>query len=271
MTKNPFTVYLRLLGFEAPPSGLDGLRQLIQAHLYRIPFENVSKLLLFAEEKRGRPIGIAEFLDNIQHHDLGGTCYTSNPFFAELLHECGYDAELLSADMNTPHVHSCIRVNLDGRAWHVDVGYASPFLEPVPLDSLPYAFERGNMRWVFERAADGRLACREFTAGNEVHGYRVNEERRDYEFFRNIITDSFQRGRTFMGLLRLVRIFPDRTVELKNRTMRIHRGTSSTEATLSSMEELREAVNNLFLIPRCPVEKAVAILREINGTDLFSE
>ncbi len=43
---DPYQRYLRLLGVDAPPSGLEGLRMLIGRHFAAVPFENVSKLLL---------------------------------------------------------------------------------------------------------------------------------------------------------------------------------------------------------------------------------
>ena len=118
--------YLRLLGIRDFPVGLEGLRQLVRAHLVRVPFENVSKLLLFAREGAGRPITLAQFLDGIEHEDLGGTCYSSNPFLAELLAALGYECTLLGADMSAPDVHTSIRVRLDGHDYHVDAGPRPP-------------------------------------------------------------------------------------------------------------------------------------------------
>jgi arylamine N-acetyltransferase len=267
--RDPFQRYLRLLGFESQPEGLDGLGRLVRAHLLRVPFENVSKLLLFDREGTGRLNTLDEFLDGVEHQDLGGTCYTSNPFLTELLRELGYEADLHSADMNTPNVHSCIRVRVNGRAYHVDVGNAAPFLEPFPLDALPYEFLRGEMKWIFDQGEDRRLRCRVFSRGEHVHGYTANESPCTHEDFREVVLDSFQPGRTFMGLLRIVRIFPEHTVELKNRTLRLHRGTTTTEATLNSLAELRHAVDTQFLMPRCPVERAVEILERINGIEFF--
>src|SRR5437870_9944573 len=104
--------YLRVLGIDGIPSGLDGLRLIVRRHLIRVPFENVSKLLLFEREGGGRAFTLPEFLDGIEHHDLGGTCYTCNPYLSELLRSLGYHADLLGADMTTPNVHTCIRVHL---------------------------------------------------------------------------------------------------------------------------------------------------------------
>lgn len=269
--RQAFQRYAALLGHVPGTPKHESLRRLVYGHVVRVPFENVSKLLLYGREKAGRLTTIDEFLDGIEHHDLGGTCYSSNPFFAELLRELGYDAELLGADMNSPNVHTSVRVRLDGYEYHVDVGNASPFLEPIRLDQLPQCVSRGNMRWVFDRATDGRLEVKVYSGEQHVHGYKVNEKPHELEFFRSIVCDSFERGRTFMSLLRLVRIFPEHTVELKDRTLRVHRGTETVERRLESQAEVREAVNTQFLMPRCPVEKAVEILESINGISFFSE
>ena len=74
-----------------------------------------------------------------------------------------------------------------------------------------------------------------------------------------------------MGLLRLVRIFPEHTVELKNCSLRIHRGRETTERTLTSMSDLQRLVDTEFLMPLCPVEKAVEILERLNGFDFFAQ
>lgn len=266
-----FDRYLHFLGGHAQEPSLESLNALVHAHITRVPFENVSKLLLFGREHRGRMSTFQEFLDGLEHHDLGGTCYTCNPFFTDLLQHLGYEPELRSADMNTPHVHSSIRVFLNGREYHVDVGNAAPFTSAVPLDALPFKFSRGEMTWIFDRGEDGRVRCTVLARGERVHGYQVNEQKQSFEFFHDIIVDSFQPGRTFMSLLRLVRIFPEHTVELKDRTLRIHCGNQTVERTIANMQELRAAVNTEFLMPRCPVEQAVKILQSITGADFFAE
>src|ERR1035438_3528771 len=102
----PFQRYLRLLGIVGRPSGLDGLRTLVRWHLAAVPFENISKLLLVDRERTGRVTTLTEFLDGIEYSDLGGTCYTNNPYLTELLRDLGYDADLLGADMGHPNVRS---------------------------------------------------------------------------------------------------------------------------------------------------------------------
>lgn len=214
--------YLALLDIspgDASPT-LANLSAIVRRHLVRVPFENVSKLLLFSREGAGRPLTLAEFLDGIERHDFGGTCYSSNPFLAELLSALGYDASLLGADMSEPNVHTSIRVGLDGRAWHVDVGYAAPFLEPIPLDRLPWTTALGRDRYVFELAATKETAdcgglnrgelvqCYEmthYTDGERRHGYVVHAPPRRFSFFHPTIVRSFGRDWTFMRNLRITR------------------------------------------------------------------
>lgn len=244
------------------------MRTLVRAHLIRVPFENVSKLLLFSREGAGRPIALEEFLDGIEHHDLGGTCYSSNPFLAELLGALGYDVTLLGADMSRPNVHTSIRVRLDGIQYHVDVGYAAPFHEPIALSALPYELVSGRDRYVLTGAGEGHQMTM-FTDGVRRHGYVVHPPPRPASYFHPVIFDSFAPERTFMRCLRITRFFEDEAVELRNcRLLRIA-GTKVVERTIRSMDELRQAVDEEFLMPRCRIEDAVRTLERLNAREFF--
>jgi N-hydroxyarylamine O-acetyltransferase len=260
--------YLRLLGLAEPPVGVSGLHDLVHRHLCRVPFENVSKLLLFGREGRGRVTTMAEFLDGIEQCDLGGTCYTSNPFLADLLGALGYDAALYAADMDTPNVHTSIRVQLAGRQWHIDVGYAGPFSNPIPLDRLPYETAWGNDRYVFDRHGEGHMMT-VFTNGERRHGYVVHAPARAASFFDPVVLQSFEPGRTFMRCLRITRFFEDRAVELRNRRLLRVSAGRVRETSVDSMADLRRAVNEEFQMPRCRIEEAVAVLERLNRREFF--
>jgi arylamine N-acetyltransferase len=264
----PHRDYLRLLGVAGGPTGLDGLRDLVGRHVRRVPFENVSKLLLIGREGKGRLTTLDEFLDGIEHHDLGGTCYTSNPFLFELLVALGYDADLLGADMSSPNVHTSIRVRVDGRAYHVDTGYAAPFFEPMALDDLPRTIPWGGNRYVLERRGDAHEVSI-VTDGPRRHGYVVRQPPRQPSFFHPIVMRSFEPGRTFMRCLRITRYFDDRAVELRNRRLLHLSATSASERIIESLGELRRAMDDEFLMPRCDVETAVATLERLNQRDFF--
>jgi arylamine N-acetyltransferase len=258
--------YLRVLGIDGTPSGLDGLRALVRAHVIRVPFENISKLLLFGRERNARALTLAEFLDGIEHHDLGGTCYSSNPFLAQLLRALGYDADLLGADMSEPNVHTCIRVRVDGFEYHVDAGYGSPFYEPMRLDALPHAIDWGRCRYVLEPSdRSGVLVMSHFEDGRRKHGYVVHPPARDPGFFLPIVISSFEPSRTFMRCIRIARFFDGYSVDLRDRLLTISRPGSSSDSRLDTAAELRDALDDVLRMPRCPVEEALAVYERLNG------
>jgi arylamine N-acetyltransferase len=262
--------YLRLLGVEEPVSGLSGLERIVMAHVCRVPFENVSKLLLIGREGAGRVTRLDDFLDGIEYQDMGGTCYSSNPFLVQLLRALGYDADLLGADMSAPNVHTVIRVRLDGAEWHVDAGYGGPFRRPIRLDSLPETLVSGDLRFVFYRSADNDVELSLMRGETRLHGYVVHGPARSFEFFHPIILDSFLPGQHFMTNLRLIRHFEDgRAAELLNSTLTLHRDGESRVLELRNSAELRSVVVDELAMPRCPIEEAVDVLERMSGQTLF--
>lgn len=261
--------YLRLLGIADSPTGVEGLRSLVRRHLVRVPFENVSKLLLYEREGAGRPVTLPEFLDGIEHQDLGGTCYSSNPFLAELLQALGYDAVLLAADMSEPDVHTSIRVRADGREYHVDVGYAAPFFGPIPLDDLPCELSYGRDTYVLDRVPAG-YEMTFYSNGERRHGYVVHEPPRSTAFFHPTIVRSFEPARTFMRCLRITRFLDSGgAIELRNRRLLQTSGDTATERQIASLDELRQVVTRQFAMPRCPVDHAIAVLERVNRRQFF--
>ena len=68
--------YLAILGVAPRKPSLEALRELLAAHLTRIPFENISKL--YYRKRLGLvnlpPIRL--YLDGIDKYHFGGTCYS---------------------------------------------------------------------------------------------------------------------------------------------------------------------------------------------------
>ena len=262
--------YLRLLGFDTPPNGLDGLRRIVHAQVSRVPFENVSKLLLFGRERRGRITTLSEYLDGIEHSDLGGTCYTANPYFAELLQAIGYDPDLLGATMSTPNVHTCIRVRLAGAEYHVDVGFGAPFRTPVALDQLPAEITDGYERFLLRRSDDnGELTVGVYSGRDRLHGYRVHDVPRSFDFFHQTILDSYARGKTFMSCLRIARFSETGSAHLRDRLLTITEGGKQSAREIANMEELEAAAAGPLGMPRCRINEAVSVLEEVTGQRFF--
>jgi arylamine N-acetyltransferase len=128
------TEYLRLLGVSAREPNLSALKNLVRAQMMRVPFENISKLK-WKHESGGAGIpDLKRYLRGIRDYNFGGTCYTNASHFHSLLAHLGYDVKLCGADMSQPDVHLVNVVRIDNREYLVDVGYAAPFLEPLPFD-----------------------------------------------------------------------------------------------------------------------------------------
>lgn len=268
MPPEPYGRYLRLLGFESLPNGLAGLEELVRRHLCRVPFENVSKLLLLNREGAGRVPTIGEFLDGIEFRDLGGTCYTNNPFLHRLLVAIGYDAQLLGADMQQANVHTVIRVQLGGAAYHIDVGYAAPLRRPITFDEMPVAIQEGELRYELFRNGDG-CEMRVSTDSGYVHGYHAHAVARSYDFFKQVVLESYLPGKTFMNCLRITRFFEEHSIELKDDVLTIRKGSVKTQRNLRSRAELRDVVDHDLAMPKCPVEEGLDVLERIAGRQIF--
>jgi N-hydroxyarylamine O-acetyltransferase len=141
--------YLSLLGVSATIPDLDTLVRLVRAHVLTVPFENVSKLYYGKTGSVDAAMDLTQYLDGIERHHFGGTCYAGAFHLNQLLRELGFRAALCGADMRRPDVHLVNVVSLGGREYLVDVGYAAPFIEPMPMD-VPEAYDirRGTDRYV---------------------------------------------------------------------------------------------------------------------------
>ena len=111
------------------------LRALHLAHLFSVPFENLSI-------HAGEPIVLNEdaLFRKIVTKKRGGFCYECNGLFAGLLRALGFEVAMLGAGVahreggfSPIFDHMALMVALDER-WLVDVGFGESFLEPLLLD-----------------------------------------------------------------------------------------------------------------------------------------
>jgi N-hydroxyarylamine O-acetyltransferase len=120
---------------DAAPS-LALLRALHQAHMFTVPFENLSI-------HYGQPIVLedAALYDKIVTRRRGGFCYELNGLFTWLLRGLGYEVSLLAAEVaraaggfGAPFDHLTLRVHsLQGTDWLADVGFGDSFWQPLRL------------------------------------------------------------------------------------------------------------------------------------------
>jgi N-hydroxyarylamine O-acetyltransferase len=112
------------------------LRALQVAHLFAVPFENLSI-------HAGEPIVLEEnaLFGKIVENRRGGFCYEANGLFAGLLRALGFKVDMLSAGVakreggfGPDFDHMTLMVTLAER-WLVDVGFGDSFVEPLLLDA----------------------------------------------------------------------------------------------------------------------------------------
>jgi N-hydroxyarylamine O-acetyltransferase len=240
--------FLAILGIDPKTPGIDALTELVRAHLLRIPFENISKLYRWRRQGLAGLVHLSEYLDGIEQHQFGGTCYTINFHLHELLVALGYDVLLCGADMRRPDVHLVNIVRVAGREFLVDAGYAAPFLIPMPLDlTTDHVVSLGRDRYVLSpRDAQGRSRLSLLRDGIKRHGYLVKPASRTIDEFAVVIADSFRPGATFLNSVLLARFGDAYSLVLHNLTSIETRGDTVALSTFPSIAELIEAIEREF-------------------------
>lgn len=254
--------YLAILRVARREPSLEALRELLAAHLTRIPFENISKLYY---RKRYGLVNLPKielYLDGIDKHHFGGTCYSNNYHFYRLLRSLGYEAKLCAADMRTPQVHALNMIMIEGREYLADTGYGAPLLEPIPRDlAVDHEIMLGRDRYVLKpQDANGCSRLELYRDGVLQHGYLAKPEPKTIEDFSTVIAASFSADATFLNSVLLVRFYPGRSVLIHNLALVESEGNKSAVHVLANRDQLIDAIEQHFGIKREIVSEAVAQL-----------
>ena len=243
--------YLSILDVPRRKPDVDALFELVSEHLVRIPFENISKLYYKKHNDLHALPGLEPFLDGIERFNFGGTCYTNNFYLYQLLANLGYQTMLCGADMSNPDVHLVSIVTLKNREYLVDVGYAAPFLRPMPRDlAIDYVIELGRDRYILKpQNAQGCSRMELYRDGNLKHGYLVKPVPRQIRDFEHVIAASYREEATFMNALLLARFYPNRSIVIDNLNVIESEGTESRIKTLPGPDELVRTIHEYFSIP----------------------
>lgn len=262
MTDDQAARYLRLLGIEARPPSHAALAELVAAHLARVPFENVTKLLAHGRGQAPGTPACDRFLDGVEHANLGGTCFACGFHVHDLLVHLGYDVSLCGAAMARPDVHVVNVVRLDGREWLVDVGYGAPLTAPLPLDADEpvTAAVLGRDRWVLRPNDGGRAWVEHERDGEVVHGYAVDPTPRERAHFAGAIADSFAPEAEFLTRLRIVSHRPERSVLVRDRRVTVVSEGIARVKELNGAAEVAGVVEALVGVPAQMTREAIGFL-----------
>ena len=148
--------YLDRLGLAAPAAPTPGaLRDLLRAHVRRVPFEN-----LLIQLDRPATLRTDETAVRIAHGG-GGYCLELNRTFGVLLTALGFDVSEHEGrcwvgepnPLDAPVNHLALTVRcVDGSWWFAEVGMSDAICEPIPLE--PGRYRQGPFDYRLEAIND---------------------------------------------------------------------------------------------------------------------
>jgi N-hydroxyarylamine O-acetyltransferase len=262
-----FDKYLELLEVEKSPPGFELLKRIVRAHLIRIPFENISKLL---QKKHGIKYipDLSTFLAGIEKYNFGGTCYTNNYYLYLLLKKLGYEIILCGADMKMPDVHLISIVKIDGQGYLVDAGYAAPFFEPMPLYLREdYITSFGVEKFILKPVdTNGVSKIEQYLNGELKHWYTLKPRRRKIEEFRKVIESSYSDDAVFMNALRITKFSSNGSLVLRNLQLTETAGRE-TSVSVIAFDNIPAVVEDKFGMPAELIKQAANSIKKLR--DIF--
>lgn len=261
-----FGKYINLLGINPNEPSFEALNEIVKAHLTKVPFENISKLLFKKQGLQTIP-ALPQYLEGIEKYNFGGTCYSNNYYLFLLLKHLGYDVKLCGADMNNPDVHIVSIVKIDRHEFIVDVGYAAPFMQPLPRYlKKDYKFTFGYEKYVLKpQDKTGCSKIEQYVKGELKHGYKAKPIPRNINFFRNVIEDSYRDDATFMNAVVIVKFLKNGSVVLRNFSLI---QTLDNKVTVKKLnpDDLPSVIENSFGIQKSIAVEAMSVLGELKDT-----
>ena len=263
-----FEKYLELLGISKSEPDLDFLRRIVKAHLIKIPFENISKLLYKKQGLNHIP-DLSTYLNGIESYNFGGTCYANNYYLYSILKHLGYNVKLCGADMKNPDVHLISIVTIDGSEYIVDGGYAAPFLVPLPRDlEEDYVVTLGNEKYIIKPKDElGRTKVEQYYEENLQHWYTAKPRGRLIEEFDKVIKDSYSDDAIFMNAIRITKFSEVGSVVIKNLSLTENINNESSTIQIL-LKEIPSVIERKLGIPKDIVKKAVCHFKELK--DIYS-
>lgn len=268
--------YLSILNVPLQKPSYNFLEQICQAHLNTFPFENISKLLALHQNKsmNSEIPNIKQFTTNHTDYNFGGTCYTLNSSLLTLLRELGFSCYHIMLGKE----HIGIIVDLDERRYYVDVGAAAPFFKPVRFESkhdngahfgkdevclLPVDLNNNEFKYI--RYTNGKQNGKtwHFNANQAV---TIND-------FREVIKKSYMSAAPFISIFRcqLYQTDQKRCVSIVNNKFSIQYSSGEIEVHfLSSLQQIRQVIEEEFRLPKLPVEEAIEVLNDMK-VNIFAD
>jgi len=251
--------YLDYLQIPVQQPSYSYLQTILQAHLKRIPFENVTKIIQYAkgtEEDQWVP-NVETFVDRLHQWRSGGNCFSQAYSLYHLLQQLGFETNYRYFEPT----HLVVEVILD-RPYLVDVSfnfpYTRPFVENEPYyqiylgDELIYDYDTQLDRWKLTRKLFGEV----------MQTKVLHPEPLGWEEILPIVKKSYDRKNKFMQNLYLNKLDGDRHLTLRNKTL-IERTASGIEELELDERDIDHILKEEFNRPNLPWWQAVHILQSV--------
>lgn len=261
--------YLHILKLKIEQPDVRFLTKLIRSHLQQFPFENVGKLIEAGESIEARAsMSVDSFLYRRQVYQMGGTCYTLNIHFQQLLQALGFSTRLIY--LNEDHVSVRVETNQPGAPpYFVDVGTTAPLFEPIPLrrgmerskkfdgEQLLFHYQKDAQLYRYIRMKDGKQA-------DESWAFDPETEAGEAEL-RDRVCRSYGEDAPYMNQLRLQLWFPEKylLLSLKNNKFIARKANGATVTKyIHDFPALERVVQEDFRLRYLPVLQAASQLEK---------
>jgi N-hydroxyarylamine O-acetyltransferase len=257
--------YLERIAFAgAPRADIASLNRLAANHAAEIAFENLNPLLGLPI-----PLDLAAVEDKLVRQRRGGYCFEHNRLLAAALREIGFEVTELAArvlwnqpeDAVTARSHMLLRVDLDGAAWIVDVGFGGLTLtgalrlQPDIAQATPH--ERFRL---VESSGDWRMQAQLRDEWKTLYRFDLHPQLAiDYEAANYYLSTS--PASHFTTGLVVARAAPLCRLALRNTEFTRHPlGGEPQRRTLTSADEIIQLLEREFLIALPPHPQLAARL-----------
>lgn len=261
--KSLYNKYLKLLKVNEREPTFELLQQIVRAHLIKVPFENISKLLYKKRGLNNIP-DLSNYLDGIERYNFGGTCYSNNYYLFTLLKYLGFNIKLCGADMKNPDVHLISIVTINEREYIIDGGYAAPFFNPLPRKlKEDYILGLGREKYIVKPKDEfARTKVEQYYDDKLQHWYIAKPQERNIEDFQKVIEDSYSDDAVFMNAIRITKYNENGTLILRNLLLTEIRGKKSSTKKYSR-DEISKVIEDNFKIPSDVARVAISSIKEL--------
>lgn len=236
--------YFKRIGyFGSRAPSLTVLRDILNAHMSRIPFENLDVLL-----GRGVQLDTESLQKKLVTSCRGGYCFEHSSLLAAVLERLGFDVTrraarvvLFSPPAESSRTHMFMTVSLPEGVFVVDPGFGgfgSRF--PVPLEDGAGDSRSSSTHWL---ARDGRYTVLRFKRGDDVvDGWvtDLEEENHPIDFELGNHFTATHPGSIFRQIIMMSIVTPSGRVSVMNRDMTIHDNGNVTPKQIAERAHFRE-------------------------------